>query len=112
MRAGALRHRITLQNFTQIQLPSGQRMQKWQDVATVWAEVKHISGRELMASGAVFSEATVRIWLRYRADITTANRIFYQGDNASGQFFNIVAVIPDPQHTRLELLCKGGLPNG
>ncbi|KMJ43935.1 head-tail adaptor, partial [Xenorhabdus khoisanae] len=47
-----------------------------------------------------------------RADITTANRIFYQGDSTNGQFFNIVAVIPDPKHTRLELLCKGGLPNG
>ncbi|MDC9616354.1 phage head closure protein [Xenorhabdus khoisanae] len=112
MRAGALRHRVTLQNFTQINLPSGQRMQVWQDIATVWAEVKYISGRELMASGAVFTEATVRIWLRYRADITTANRIFYQGDSTNGQLFNIVAVIPDPQHTRLELLCKEGLLNG
>ncbi|MCP9270033.1 phage head closure protein [Xenorhabdus sp. XENO-1] len=112
MRAGALRHRVTLQDFTQIILPSGQRMQEWRDVATVWAEVKYISGRELMASGAALSEATVRIWMRYRADITTANRIFYQGDNTDGQLFNIVAVIPDPQHTRLELLCKGGLYNG
>ncbi|MGJ0580365.1 phage head closure protein, partial [Xenorhabdus bovienii] len=75
MKAGRLRHRILLQNFTPIKLPSGQPMEEWQDIATVWAEVKHISGRELLASGAALSEATVRIWLRYRMDVTSASRI-------------------------------------
>ncbi|WP_338804861.1 phage head closure protein [Xenorhabdus griffiniae] len=112
MRAGALRQRVTIQKNEQSRSPSGGVINNWLNVAEVWAEVKYISGRELVASGRILSEATVRIWLRYRADITTANRIFYQGDSASGQFFNIVAVIPDPQHTRLELLCKRGLPNG
>ncbi|MDE9553812.1 phage head closure protein, partial [Xenorhabdus bovienii] len=75
MQIGKMRHRITLQDFIPIKLPSGQRMQEWQDTATVWAEVKHISGRELLASGASLSEATVRIWLRYRADVTSASRL-------------------------------------
>lgn len=67
MRTGAMRHRVTIQNFTTIELPSGQEKEVWADVATVWAEVKAISGRELVASGAEQSEVTVRIWLRYRA---------------------------------------------
>ncbi|CAM3201431.1 phage head closure protein [Xenorhabdus nematophila] len=109
MRAGRLRHRITLQKNESSRSPMGSVINKWVDVADVWAEVQPISGRELVASGAVLSEATVRIWLRYRADMTTTHRIFYQGDSTQGQFFNIVAVIPDPKRTRLELLCKGGV---
>ncbi|MDE9545525.1 phage head closure protein [Xenorhabdus bovienii] len=104
MQAGRLRNRITLQNFIQVNLPSGQRMQEWQDIATVWAEVKHISGRELLASGAALSEATVRIWLRYRSDVTSASRLVFKG-----QIYDIQAVIPDGKCTQLELLCKQGV---
>ncbi|MBD2800752.1 phage head closure protein [Xenorhabdus sp. 42] len=104
MNIGRLRHRITLQHFTQITLPSGQRIQEWRDIATVWAEVKHISGRELLASGAALSETTVRVWLRYRADVTPASRMVFRG-----QTYGIQAVIPDPKRTQLELLCKQGL---
>lgn len=35
--------------------PSGGVIQEWYDVATVWAEVKGISGRELIAAGAEMS---------------------------------------------------------
>ncbi|MDE9553729.1 phage head closure protein [Xenorhabdus bovienii] len=104
MQAGRLRNRITLQNFIQVNLPSGQRMQEWQDIATVWAEVKHISGRELLASGAALSEAAVRIWLRYRSDVTSASRLVFKG-----QIYDIQAVIPDGKCTQLELLCKQGV---
>ncbi|MBD2781538.1 phage head closure protein [Xenorhabdus szentirmaii] len=112
MRAGRLRHRITLQKNESSRSPMGSVINKWVDIADVWAEVQPISGRELVASGAVLSEATVRIWLRYRDDITTTNRIVYQGASTHGKSFAIVAVIPDPKHTRLELLCKGGVKYG
>ncbi|MBD2782786.1 phage head closure protein [Xenorhabdus szentirmaii] len=109
MRAGRLRHRITIQKNEIIRDELGSEFYKRIDVATVWAEVKAISGREKLASGAIFSEATMRIWLRYRDDITTANSITYHGGNTRGTTFNIMAVIPDAKHTRLELLCKGGV---
>ncbi|MBC8948513.1 phage head closure protein [Xenorhabdus sp. TS4] len=109
MRAGRLRHRVTIQKSEQSRAPSGQVIDKWVDAATVWAEVREISGRERLASGAVFSEATVRIWMRHRDDVTTANIILYDGANTRGTAFDIVAVIPDAKHTRLELLCKGGV---
>jgi SPP1 family predicted phage head-tail adaptor len=109
MRAGRLRHRITIRKNETRRDALGGVINSWIDVATVWAEVKAISGRELVASGAVFSEATVRIWLRYRADVTTDNSITYHGAHTQGTAFSIMAVIPDAKHTRLELLCKGGI---
>lgn len=55
MRPGGLRQRVTIQNFTTSRTPSGGVIQEWYDVATVWAEVKGISGRELIAAGAEMS---------------------------------------------------------
>ncbi|MDC9597123.1 phage head closure protein [Xenorhabdus anantnagensis] len=109
MRAGALRDRVIIQKNEQTRSPGGSVIKAWVDVAEVWAEVKFISGRELVASGRILSEASVRIWLRYRNDITTAHRIIYQGDSTHSQTFAIAAVIPDPKRTYLELLCKGGV---
>ena len=75
MRAGGLRNRVTIRTFTSSRTPSGQVIQKWEDGETIWAEVKGISGRELVAAGAEIAEATVRVWVRFRRDITAANRL-------------------------------------
>lgn len=109
MKTGRLRHHITIQKSERGQTPSGSVITQWVDVATVSAEVRPVSGRELIASGMQVSEQTIRIWLRYRSDITTSHRIVYDGLNAAGNKLNIVAVIPDVRHTRLELLCKEGV---
>jgi head-tail adaptor len=37
--------------------PSGQVVQVWEDGETIWAELKGISGRELMPSGAEVAES-------------------------------------------------------
>lgn len=111
MKAGRLRHQITIQKAEISRDEYGSVITRWVDIATVAAEVKAISGRELMASGMIMSEATVRIWLRYRTDITASHRIVYHKLNTTGTRFGIVAVIPDAKHTLLELLCKGGIFN-
>ena len=36
----------------------------WEDGESIWAEVKGISGRELVAAGAEVAEATIRVWVR------------------------------------------------
>ncbi|AWX77824.1 phage head closure protein [Klebsiella variicola] len=111
MRAGKMKRRVTFQKSESHRDQMGQVIYVWSDLATVWAEIRAISGRERMSSGGLYSEATVRIWTRYRDDITTANRILYRSPNVRGQVYGIVAVIPDVDHTRLELLCKGGIFN-
>ena len=75
MRAGGLRSRITIRVFTTHREPSGQVVEAWEDGETIWGEVKGISGRELMASGAEVADATIRVWVRFRHDITAANRL-------------------------------------
>jgi hypothetical protein len=58
--------RVTIQNFTTSRTPSGQPVEKWEDGKTIWAEVKGISGRELLAAGAEHADATIRVWVRFR----------------------------------------------
>lgn len=109
MRAGTMRHRVTIQNFKSKRLPSGQIQQVWTDTATVWAEVKGVSGHEVIASGAEKSEVTFRMWIRYRADVTSASRILWQQKGQTRQGYAVVSALPDEKNTRLELLCKGGV---
>ncbi len=75
MQAGRLRHRVTIQNFTTTRTPSGQPVEKWEDGKTIWAEVKGISGRELLAAGAERADATIRVWVRFRTDISASSRL-------------------------------------
>ena len=109
MRAGGLRSRVTIRVFATHREPSGQVVQVWEDGETIWAEVKGISGRELIAAGAEMSEVTFRMWVRYRSDVTSASRIIWKQKGHDAKAFDIQSAIPDEKATRLELLCKGGL---
>jgi SPP1 family predicted phage head-tail adaptor len=109
MRAGGLRHRVTIQHFTSYRDAGGQPIKTWRDTATVWAQVTGINGRELVAAGAKMAEVSFRIWIRYRADVTSASRIIWQQKGHKAKAFSIVTAIPDAAFTRLELLCKGGV---
>ncbi|OCL28412.1 phage head closure protein [Gilliamella sp. wkB171] len=104
---GRLRQRITLQKFESYRDPFGQVIKEWKDIATVWAEVKAVTGKELMLSQQEMSSITIRIYIRYRKDIDTTWRIKHL--IVGSQYLNIKAVLPDAKRTYLELLCEGGL---
>ncbi|WP_394547006.1 phage head closure protein [Pantoea ananatis] len=111
MEPGRLRHRVTVQNAVQVKLPSGQPKDEWHAVATgLPAEVKGISGREIVASGAEKAEATIRVWMRYRSDITAASRLVCETGPYRGYVLDVIGIpIADNRMTRLEILCKQGV---
>jgi len=110
MQAGRLNERITIQNFITIRLPSGQPDKEWSDGRTIWAEVRGVSGRELIASGAEMGEATIRVWTRITDDITSASRIRCESGGFKGSTLDVVAPpIPDAKNDRMEILCKLGV---
>ncbi len=111
MKTGRMKHRVTLQRFEEGRGPLGEPMKRWGDYATVWAEVKGISGRELVSSGSLASEVTLRIWIRFRSDVKQGQRVLCHTSVTGGDVFGIVAAIPDNNRTSLELLCKGGASN-
>lgn len=75
MKIGDLRHRITLQKCISIVDEEGFATQTWQDVATVWAAVENLYGREYWQAAAIQAENTVKFTIRYRNDIDHTMRI-------------------------------------
>ena len=110
---GRMKRRVTIQQYVSVQSPTtGAVTKQWKDKATVWAEIAGISGRELIAAQAEQSETTIRIWIRYRREVTSQDRVVYTEPGTAASIYDIQAVLPDANRTRIELLCKGGLNNG
>jgi SPP1 family predicted phage head-tail adaptor len=99
VRAGALRHRVTLQSRvagSPQQRPSGEPDETWADMATVFAAQQ------------VHSEITGRIRIRWRTGVNASLRVTY-----GGRSYNILAVIdPEERHRELVLLMAEGLAEG
>jgi SPP1 family predicted phage head-tail adaptor len=66
MRAGELRHRVSLQSPTYTRDDGGQTLLSgWTTEATYWARVESFAGREYEDDAAVTSETQLRITLRW-----------------------------------------------
>jgi len=104
---GELRHRVSLQTKT-ITKAEGIPQENWTTVATVWAAIADLSGKEYFQAASVQSEVTSRIRIRYRPGITPAMRVFY-----GSRLFTILSVIDkDERHREIELMCKEVIPGG
>lgn len=69
--AGKLRKRLTLQvNQPSAKDNFGAWVDNWVDVATVYASVEPISGREFFNAAQIQSDITHRIRMRVRKDLT------------------------------------------
>lgn len=109
MQAGRLRDRLVVQNPTTTRSPTGQPVKTWSDAETIWAEVKGISGREQMSAGAELAEATIRVWIRFRHDVTAASRLKVLTGPFKGAVLNVIGMpIPDAKGSQFEILCKLG----
>ena len=113
LRAGALGQRITLQQRTVAQDPTGGQLAIWTDVATVWAEVVPLSGRELIAAQAVASETSHQITLRWQPAFADAKAVTAMRVVMNGRYFNISAAINEDERNRtLVLLVAEGANDG
>lgn len=90
MTIGTLDNRITIQSETRTADDYGGAALAWTDVATVWANVRPLTGREHGNMGAVEAPAVYRFTIRRRGGLTEGMRISW-----NSQAFN-VRVIADP----------------
>lgn len=102
MNIGKLRHRVTLQKQINTQNDYGAFVTTWQDIATIWAEIKPISGREYFEVSQVQSEVTTQIWIRYCDGIEPTMRVAHNGKQ-----YEIVSVLNyQGLNKTLQLMCK------
>lgn len=95
MDIGGFDKRITLQSRSSTLDDYGQQINAWADVATVWADIRPISGREKLRSMVVESTLTHTVAIRYDVRFmpptkVDAWRIKYDTP-AGSRIFNITA---------------------
>lgn len=77
MRAGALRHRVTIQERATGRDAVGQPVDSWQTFATRWAEVTDVEGRELVRDGAYSAQVTTLVRIRHLDGVTADMRVVH-----------------------------------
>jgi SPP1 family predicted phage head-tail adaptor len=75
--AGFLDQRITIQTLTVVRGALGGHDETWSPLATVWAQMMDMTGREIFQAKAMGSAATVLITIRYRSDVRASQRILF-----------------------------------
>lgn len=107
MKAGTLRDRITIQRKTGHVDTDGQPMDAWEEVAKVWAHVRHQSGSEAIKANAETSTVRASIRIRWRTGIHAGMRVLH-----AGQVYDIQAVLPGATREHVDLVAVQGANNG
>lgn len=118
MKAGLLRHRVVIQAFDNVTDSSGNTVQDqttgeviraWQPIASAWASIAPVSGRDFIAAKSAQSSITARITMRYNADILPAMRVIH-----GTRIYKIEAVLPDADSgiEYMTLMCSLGATDG
>ncbi len=99
--AGDFNKRITLQIKTVTRGNYGVETIVWSDVATIWAKVESLRGREYFEAQQIQNENYVRITIRFRKNITPELRVKY-----GSKYLDIQSVINiDEANNHIELMC-------
>jgi SPP1 family predicted phage head-tail adaptor len=97
-----LNKRITLQKQSSVRDTTGQSTITWTDIATVWAAVLPLRGREFFEAERLNSEISIRIVIRYRRDVEALSRVKY-----GNRFLQVQGVIdPEESHEELQIMCR------
>lgn len=102
MRAGRLRHRVVVERATDGTDAYGDQVPTWVELATVWASVEPLSGREYLAAAHIQADVSTRIVLRGIPGVTLTpkDRIRY-----GSRLFDIKQIVDrDSENVELQLL--------
>jgi len=102
MRAGRLRHRITIQKKSEgARNTFNERLPDYSDLATVCARVRPVRGTERFEADASKPQITHMIEMRYGAPANPGYRIIFKD-----RVFEIIYVIDvEERHIKLEAMC-------
>lgn len=104
MRAGTLRHRVTIQETTETRDGAGGVINTWSTVATVWAAVEPLRGREFIEARATQAQVDTRIRIRYQASLSLTPKMRVTWGS---RVYDIQAVIElRTEHREIHLMAK------
>lgn len=101
VRAGTLRHRVTIKTLSSPQNAIGEAVPTYTTSATTWAEIIPVSGRETFGRQKLRAECTHMVRMRYRAMVTTSVIVF------GARVFDIIEILNyDERNIRIDIQCK------
>jgi SPP1 family predicted phage head-tail adaptor len=105
MRAGRLRHRLTLQSRTETRSATGSVTTAWATEDTVWGAIEPLSGKEYLALAQTQNETAVRIVVRYYSGLDESWRVV-----SGGKAYSIQSLINhDERDHMITLMCSQGV---
>lgn len=72
-----LRHRVTIEEVTQTTDGQGGYTETWAEIGKAWADIKPLKAYEKFQAAKFEVPVSHKITMRYRTDITEANRLVY-----------------------------------
>ena len=79
MRAGNLRHRVTIEQRVQGHDEAGQPIDTWEPFVTTWADVVPVRGREVIDATLAATLTDVKFVMRYLEGIDAGMRVVFRG---------------------------------
>lgn len=109
MRTGERNKIIVIQHITGSTTDSyGGQVPTWAPFATVWAAVRPLKGRDLIAAQAAQNETVVVFNIRWISGVLPTMRVVYGGKN-----YDVTAIINTREANReMEISAKTGLSEG
>ena len=111
---GKMRRRLVVQRYTRTSDDAGGGSIAWTDQASLWAAVEPIRARESDFADKQREVITHKIRMRYRRDITNADRLLETFTRDGVQIERIFAIKGirniDDRFDYMELDCEEGVP--
>jgi SPP1 family predicted phage head-tail adaptor len=101
MMVGRMRYRIDIEDFITITDKDGFITEEFIPIATVWADITSVSGKEYLESSLTISEVTSKIYIRYFKGLNTTMRIKYED-----RVFNIQSILQDKKQGITAIMAK------
>ena len=111
--AGMLTRRIKIQCPSTIKDSVGAPCRSWLDVATVWADIQPLSGKEAVIANRISAELSHQIIVRYQSLFDNPQQVAQMRVLYKARIFNIHSALnEDEKRTQIILLASEGLDDG
>lgn len=101
MNTGRRRHPVEIQLEGRVPDGAGGFRTEWATIATEWAAIDSVSGREFLGANQLQAASTSKVTIPYRDDLTTAHRLVYHGKK-----FDIKALLPNNVRSEMTCVCE------
>lgn len=113
MNIGALCHRVSIQQRGATVDGYGQQVTTWTTVASAWAKIEPLTGREQLAAAELRASVSHKITMRYRSIFANPQTAAQYRLVYGSRYFDITASLnPEERGVWIVLDCTEGLSNG